>query len=653
MNLVIVESPKKANTINNFVGKNYTLESCYGHIRDLPKTTLGIDIEDDFEPRYRIPKEKKEIVDKLKKKSKEADNVIFATDEDREGEAIAWHLSKAIDVNDYERIVFHEITEPAIEKALENPRDIDMNLVNAQQARRILDRIVGYKLSPFLWEKVANKLSAGRVQSVALRIIAEREQEIRDFEPEIYYTISAILEKDSKDFESKLFRINGEKLPKPGIKDKEKVERIKNDLNSSNLEVSRYNSKPTRKKAPTPFITSTLQRAASGRLGFSAKQTMMFAQNLYENGLITYMRTDSLNLSQEALGKARGWIKENMDENYLLDKPRVFKTDSDTAQEAHEAIRPTNPFKHPEKVEVENKQQKDLYELIWKRFIGSQLPHAKFRRTTIEVEASENDNKSQYVLRKSGQVMVFDGFSRVWPKDFKQEKLPKLKEGQKINLDSLKVEDHETQPPSRYTEASLVKTLEKNGVGRPSTYASIISVIQERNYVQKNGRSFEPTDIGETVNQVLVNHFPRIVDMDFTAEMEEDLDRIAKGEIKWQEVVREFYDPFQENLDKKYDEVKKEDIVGKNKQRDIECEECGSKMEVKTSRYGKFLGCSNFPECKNTQKLPEDQEDLGGCPECENGEVVERRSQGQVFYGCSNYPDCEFAQSEKPSKSED
>lgn len=640
--LVIVESPTKAKTIGKFLGEDFDIESSYGHIRDLPKTTIGIDFDDNFKPRYRIPKDKKKNVNKLKDLAKDADEIIFATDEDREGEAIAWHLSQAMKVNDFKRIAFHEITEEAIKEAVKDPREIDMDLVNAQQARRVLDRIVGYKLSPFLWKKVANKLSAGRVQSVALRLIVEREQEIRDFDPETYWTIEGMLSKNSTDFETALYRINGEKLPKPGIMDEDRTNEIVSNIKSSDIEVTKVNKKETKKKAPTPFITSTLQRSASSRLNFSAKQTMMFAQRLYENGFITYMRTDSLNLSKSALQKARGFIKNEYGDKYVLDKPRVFKTKSESAQEAHEAIRPTDPTLKPEDLDIEQDKAKKLYKLIWERFIGCQLPNAKFERTTVEVTSEKDDE--EYILRSSGQVMKFDGFLKVWKKNYKTEKIPELEKGEIINLKKLEAIEHETQPPPRFNEASLVKTLEENDIGRPSTYAPIISVIQTRNYVTKDGRAFKPTEIGELVNKVLTEHFPNIVDIEFTADMEKKLDKVAHGKEEWQHVIEEFYGPFEENLEKKYDEVKKEDIVGKDEETEEKCPDCGKSLVVKTSRFGKFLGCSGFPDCKYTQPLEEDEEDLGKCPKCGKGDVVKRRTKkGTEFFGCGEYPDCDFA----------
>lgn len=641
--LVIVESPTKAKTIKKFLGDDFDIKSSYGHIRDLPKTTIGIDFDDNFKPRYRIPKDKKKNVNKLKNLAKDADEIVFATDEDREGEAIAWHLSKAMKAKDFKRIAFHEITEEAIKEAIKDPRDIDMDLVNAQQARRVLDRIVGYKLSPFLWKKVANKLSAGRVQSVALRLIVEREQKIRDFDPETYWTIEGMLSKNSTAFETALYRINGDKLPKPGIMDEGRTNEILSNIKSSDITVSKVNKKMTKKKAPTPFITSTLQRSASSRLNFSAKQTMMFAQRLYENGFITYMRTDSLNLSQSALKKARKFIGDQFGDKYLLDKPRVFKTKSESAQEAHEAIRPTNPELEPKDIDIEQDEAKKLYKLIWERFMGSQLPNAKFERTTVEATSKKDDN--EYILRSSGQVMKFDGFLKVWKKDYKTEEIPELEEGETIKLKELEAIEHETQPPPRFNEASLVKTLEEHDIGRPSTYAPIISVIQTRNYVTKDGRAFKPTEIGELVNKVLTEHFPNIVDIEFTADMEKKLDKVAKGNEKWQKVIEEFYGPFEENLEKKYDEVKKEDIVGPEEETDEKCEECGKPMVVKTSRFGKFLGCSGFPDCKNTRPLEdEEEEDLGKCPKCGKGDVVKRRTKkGTEFFGCGEYPDCDFA----------
>ncbi len=682
MNLVIVESPTKARTISKFLDSNYKVESSYGHVRDLPKGTLGVDEENNFEPHYVIPTKSRKIVNTLKKFAQTSKNIILATDEDREGEAIAWHLiqvlglvAKAktqINANDannsrhlqgvtashrVQRIVFHEITKKAIEGALKNPRGIDMNLVNAQQARRILDRLVGYKLSPFLWKKVMRGLSAGRVQSVALRLIVEREKEIRAFKPQEYWTIETILKTEAgKEFVALLSKIDSEALDKLSIKTEKDAQKIAEDLENASYRVSKIESKETKKNPLPPFITSTLQQTAASRLRFSAKQTMLFAQRLYENGFITYMRTDSLNLSSESLEAAREVIRKEFGKDYLIPAPRIFKTKSRLAQEAHEAIRPTDPALTPAKLKLKDPKEKKLYDLIWRRFIASQLPQAIFDATHLEIEAKSSLNAKTYTLVANGNILRFDGFLKVWYQKFEEKELPQLEENESLELLEVKPDQHFTKPPPRYNEASLIKALETEGIGRPSTYAPIISVIQQRNYVQKNEeRRFEPTEIGELVNRVLTEHFPKIVDIKFTAYMEEDLDKIAAGKKKWQRVIREFYEPFSKHLETKYKEVSKKDLVKEEKSNEV-CDKCGKLMVIKTSRFGKFLACTGFPDCKNTKslqmtnnKLTNDNGETMKCPKCTEGEVIRRRTKrSRLFYGCSRYPDCNFASWQKP-----
>jgi DNA topoisomerase-1 len=697
MNLIIVESPTKASTISKFLGKDYKVESSYGHIRDLPKSKLGIDIENNFEPQYVIPLKAKKRVNFLKKEAQNVEKIILATDEDREGEAIAWHLTQALDLGNLkfkiqnskqnskqipnskfqipkvERIVFHEITKSAIEEALKNPRGININLVNAQQARRVLDRLVGYKLSPFLWAKIMKRLSAGRVQSVALRLIVEREEEIRNFKPEEYWTIVASLLKIKnqkskiKNIEAYLYKINDEVVSKLGIKSKEEADKIVEDLKKCDYRVLKIEKKELKRNPLPPFTTSTLQQEASKKLHYSAKQTMRLAQNLYENGLITYHRTDSLNLSQESLTAAKKWIEKNLGKEYAIQAPRIFKTRSRLAQEAHEAIRPTNPELIPAKIKATLFQEKKLYELIWRRFIASQLPQARFDFTAIEIKAENSKSKTlnskqianskfqtsnTYILKTSGSIMKFDGFLKIWPIQFEEAELPALEENEELKLKEIKPEQHFTEPPPRYNEASLIKVLEKYGIGRPSTYAPIISVIQERNYVYKNEqRRFQPTEIGELVNKILVEHFPQIVDIQFTAQMEEKLDEIAQGKEKWQKVIENFYQPFAENLEKKYQEVKKQKPI--EEKTDEVCENCGKSMVIKYGKFGKFLACSGFPECRHTKQITTIMTDDKGekikCPKCQKGEIVRRKTKkGRFFYGCSRYPDCDYASWTKP-----
>lgn len=657
MNLVIVESPTKAKTISKFLGDNYQVGSSYGHVRDLPKSKLGIDVEHHFEPSYIIPLKARPVIKNLKSLLKKSDKVVLATDEDREGEAIAWHLFEALKLNEakikeVDRIVFHEITKSAIAEALKNPRTVDLNLVDAQQARRVLDRLVGYKLSPFLWKKVVGGLSAGRVQSVTVRLIAERENEIRNFKPEEYWTIIADLSKSGGDqnsllLEATLFKIRDKTLEKFDIKNKESAEKIAESIRGQKFQIAKVEKKSVKKNPPPPFITSTLQQEAVKRLGFSSKKTMFIAQRLYEHGLITYMRTDSVNLSQESLAAAKQWLETNLGKNYAIPSPRTFVNKSRLAQEAHEAIRPTEINKLPE--ELGDESDKKLYKLIWQRFLASQMPPAELAVTALEISGDE------YGFKANGQQIIFDGYLKIWPQKFSEVDLPSVEEGEFLELKDLKPIQHFTEPPPRYSEASLIKTLEEYGIGRPSTYAPIIAVIQLRNYAKKEKGRFYITEIGELVNKVLTEHFPEIVDIGFTAKMEENLDEIAQGEKKWQSVIADFYTPFSKNLESKYAEVSKKDLV-QQEATDEKCDKCGKPMVIKFGRFGKFLACSGFPECKSTkplqQKVKEEPKKIGmACPKCgvdSGGEIVERRvsrgrARGKIFWGCSRYPDCDYA----------
>jgi DNA topoisomerase I len=664
MKLILVESPTKSNTIQKFISKEYKVMASYGHIRDLPRGNLGIDTEKNFEPKYVIPTKVRKVVTALKKEAKKSDSIILATDEDREGEAIAWHLTKALGIDEgqnTERIVFHEITKNAIEKALKNPRKINLNLVDAQQGRRVLDRLVGYKLSPFLWKKIARGLSAGRVQSVTLKLVVDREIEIRNFKPQEYWSISALLNKQNesdKDIETNLFKIGTKPLDKFDIKNKEDAERIKTDLASGNFTIEKIDKKETKKNPPTPFITSTLQQESAKRLRYTSKKTMFLAQRLYEKGHITYMRTDSLNLSSSATGAARKWLEENLGKNYALETPRVFKAKSKLAQEAHEAIRPTKIDNSPDTINLKEEGEMRLYELIWQRFMGSQMPQAKFDSTTIVIKAE--GLKKEYGFRTSGNIMKFDGYLKIWLQKFEQKELPELEEKEKLKLKEILPQQHFTEPPPRYSEASLIKTLEENGIGRPSTYSPTISVIQARNYVEKDAGKFMPTEMGELVNKVLTENFPDIVDINFTAQMEDELDEVAHGKISWQGIIEEFYKPFAKNLEEKYEAVKREDVTGEEKT-DEKCEKCKKPMIIKMGRFGKFMACSGFPDCKTTKKI----EGGGGfgkagpksigikCEKCKEGDIVERkiskgRARGRRFWGCSKYPACDFATWDNP-----
>ncbi|MBI3114571.1 MAG: type I DNA topoisomerase [Candidatus Harrisonbacteria bacterium] len=684
MKLVIVESPTKAKTIAKFLGGDYAVESSYGHIRDLPKTKLGIDVEHEYEPQYVTMAKAKPVLKKLKDALKKSDAVILATDEDREGEAIAWHLAQALglgnsksealkskqiqktksETQNVQRIVFHEITKPAIAEALTRPRALDMNLVNAQQARRVLDRLVGYKLSPFLWKKVAKGLSAGRVQSVAVRLIVEREREIRGFKPEEYWTIVALLKTGGAEFEAALASLGDTPLEKFGIPSEAEARSIARDLEAAAYTVASVTKKTVKKNPLPPFITSTLQQEAAKRLGYSSKKTMLLAQRLYENGYITYMRTDSVNLSAESLHGAKRYLEETFGAAYASDAPRVFKTKSRLAQEAHEAIRPSRVTETPETIPVAEIGEKKLYTLIWRRFLASQMPQAVFDATTVEIAAaSPNGIKAKrYTLKANGAVIRFDGFLKVWQQKFKENELPPITEHATLELASVKPGQHFTEPPPRFNEASLIKILEEFGIGRPSTYAPIISVIQLRNYVKKEQGKFYPTEIGELVNNVLTENFPEVVDIDFTAKMEDTLDSVADGKERWQDVIGAFYVPFAKNLETKYAEVKK--TIADEPTNEV-CEKCGKPMVIKFGRFGKFMACSGFPECKNTKQLAKEPPKLIGmkCPEClaspdpatrdAPGDVVERRvgkgrARGKIFWGCSRYPACKFATWENP-----
>lgn len=639
MKLVIVESPTKAKTISKFLGKDYLIESSFGHVRDLPKSKLGVDVDNNFQPEYTIiPKAKKQIKT-LKEKMKKSDAVILATDEDREGEAIAYHLAQALDLKNPERIVFHEITKNAIENALKNPRKIDMSLVDAQQARRILDRLVGYKLSPLLWKKIARGLSAGRVQSVAVRLIVERQKEIDEFKPEEYWSIEAFLKQESRvksqesSFTARLVKKDEKTISKLGIKNKEETEKILKDLEGAEYKIIDIQKTEVKKNPLPPFTTSSLQQEANYRLGFSAKQTMFFAQRLYETGLITYHRTDSLNLANDFLQKAQKLIQDKFGKEYGLKIPHVYKTKSKGAQEAHEAIRPTSVEKEPETIKdsLEAKQYK-LYNLIWQRAVASQMQPAILDTTKIDIEAKN------YIFRSNGHIIKFDGFLKVYPIKTSETILPPLKLNEVLELIKLNSNQHFTKPPAPYTEATLVKTLEEYGIGRPSTYAPTISTIITRNYVEKQRKSLFPTEMGTLVNNLLVKHFPKIVDIKFTAEMENELDKIAQGKKEWIPIIENFYGPFEKNIQEKDKELDKKELT--EEKTDKICEKCGKPMIIKLGRYGKFFACSGYPECKNTMPLEKKSEPAGkDCPECGAPMEIKTGRYGK-FLGCSNYPKC-------------
>lgn len=644
MKLIIVESPSKGKTISGFLDKDYNVLASMGHVRDLPKTELGVDVENNFEPKYIIPTKAKKNVSLLKKAAKNAQEVILATDEDREGEAISWHLAEALGLKDAPRIVFHEITKEAIDEALKNPRKIDINLVNAQQARRILDRIVGYKLSPFLWKKVSKGLSAGRVQSVAVRLVVDKENEIKAFKPEEYWHIVALLKKtnNNQEFEARLIKDKENIIDKLDIKSKTQADEILANLNNAEYYIEKIEKKETKKNPFSPFTTSTLQQTSFNKLGYSAKMTMQLAQRLYEQGHITYHRTDSLNLSSLSLESAKKFIIEKFGQNYY--NFRKFKAKGN-AQEAHEAIRPTRANRNPESlVGIEPKQLK-LYTLIWQRFMACQMACAVFDSVSCDIKANN------YTFRANGQTLKFEGFLKVYKTKFEENELPDLKEKEKLNLVKIESSEHFTEPPARYNEASLIKALEKHGVGRPSTYAPTLSTIQERNYIAKNDqKKFFPTEMGIIVNTVLMENFPQIVDIDFTAKMEKELDEIAEGKDTWRKTLKDFYDPFAKNLAEKYKDVKKENTDIKTNKI---CIKCGKPMIEKLGRFGRFYACTGFPDCKHTESVAPIGQITEAinikCPKCLTGNIVLKNTKRRkIFFGCDNYPKCDFATWDKP-----
>lgn len=728
MNLVIVESPAKAKTIEKYLGSDFKVLASFGHVRDLPQKSLGIDTKNDFTPEYEIPINAKKVISDIKKAEKNSSSLYLATDLDREGEAISWHILKALNIKENDpnvkRIVFNEITKSALEKAMKHPRGLDMNLVDAQQARRVLDRLVGYKLSPLLWRKVKSGLSAGRVQSVAVRLVVEREREIEKFKPEEFWLLGANLSKILKDlstslkassdglvFKALLSEIEGEPVNKFDINSKDKADKVEKNLQNAKYKVLDISKKESVRKPPAPFTTSTLQMEASRKMGYSAKQTMMLAQKLYEAGHISYMRTDSTNLSDEATTAIRKTIKSEFGDKYLPESAQKYQTKTKRAQEAHEAIRPS----HIDKKEVsDDAREQKLYELIWKRTIASQMKESLFDITIVSIEArsdqkgskGESDGSKKFLFVAKGEGLRFDGFIRVYVEsgddetDEIENNIPSMKVGEILEFHDLIKDQKFTEPPKRYTEAMLVKKLESLGIGRPSTYAPTLGTIQDRGYVSLIEKRFQPTDIAKIVNDLLVEHFSNIVDYDFTAKMEDELDEIADGSRKWVPVVEEFYIPFEKNLEIKAKEIVKDDIIRPEKtkekcpecgepllirlgrygkfmacsgypeckySRPIEarkadgevakesggmesiakattekCEKCGGKMILKEGRFGKFIACENYPKCKNTKTIV--QSSGIKCPDCGEGEVVERRTKkGRMFWGCSRYPGCKYA----------
>ncbi len=648
-NLVILESPSKAKTVKKYLGAGYDVVASTGHIIDLPKSKLGVDVDNNFEPQYVNMKDKADIIKELKKRAKGCDTVYLATDPDREGEAIAWHLSHLLNIDEKApvRVTFNEITKSGVQYGMSHPRSIDVDIVNAQQTRRILDRIVGYKLSPFLWKKVRRGLSAGRVQSVAVRIIVDREEEIRAFKSTEYWSIDAKFTSASskKVFAAKLAEVDGKKAQ---IDNKQQADAILDNLKDAEFVVTNLKKSQRKKQPAPPFTTSTLQQEASRRLSFQARRTMKAAQELYEGvdiedmgavGLITYMRTDSLRISDEAKTAAAELIKNIYGKEYLPEKPRTFKSKSN-AQDAHEAIRPTNVELTPAKVKKSlTSDQFKLYKLIWERFMASQMANAIMDTVSVDITAKN------CLFKSSGYSVKFDGFTKLYEETKDSEEqggaLPKISNGEKLILEEILGNQHFTQPPARYNEASLIKALEENGIGRPSTYAPTISTILDRHYVEReSGNQLKPTPLGEVITGLLKEKFNNIVDVKFTARVENSLDDIEKGDKDWVETLRGFYKGFAESLEKAEQDMEGKHLKVPDEMTDIICEECGRNMVIKIGPYGKFLGCSGFPECKFTKKIV--TETKGNCPKCGKKMLLKKSKKGKPFYGCENFKDCNF-----------
>lgn len=649
-NLVILESPSKAKTVKKYLGAGYDVIASTGHIIDLPKSKLGVDVDNDFTPQYVNMKDKSDVIKELKKHAKSSETIYLATDPDREGEAIAWHLSHLLNISENApvRVTFNEITKSGVQYGMSHPRTINTNVVDAQQARRVLDRIVGYKLSPFLWKKVRRGLSAGRVQSVAVRIIVDRENEIRSFKTQEYWSIDAKLlaASSKKAFAAKLTEVDGQKAE---IADKAQADEILKRLENAEYVVSALKKSQRKKQPAPPFTTSTLQQEASRRLSFQARRTMKAAQELYEGidvegvgavGLITYMRTDSLRISDEAKTAAAGLIKELYGAEYLPDAPRVYKS-KNNAQDAHEAIRPTDVTLTPEKIKGSlSGDQYKLYRLIWERFMASQMQNAVMDTVSADITAAG------CLFKASGYSVKFDGFTKLYEEsregeDAQSGMLPKLDKGEKLKPEEVLGHQHFTQPPARYNEASLIKTLEENGIGRPSTYAPTISTILDRHYVEREtGNQLKPTALGEVITELLKDHFNNIVDVKFTAKMESDLDDIENGERNWVDTMRRFYGGFSKTLEKAEQDMEGKRVKVPDEQTDIVCEECGKPMVIKIGPYGKFLGCSGFPDCKFTKKIV--VETKGSCPKCGKKMLAKKSKKGKPFYGCEDYKNCNF-----------
>lgn len=647
--LVIVESPAKAKTIGKYLGKNYIVEASMGHVRDLPKSKLGVDIDNDFEPKYITIRGKGDLLKTLRKAAKKADKVYLATDPDREGEAISWHLANLLNIEDGEecRIVFNEITKTAVKNSIKNARQINQNLVDAQQARRILDRLVGYEISPILWKNVKWGLSAGRVQSAALKLICDREEEIKKFIPEEYWTVDCELKKGRKKFPIKLSTYKNKKIE---LKTEDETNKVIESIDKDNFVIKSIKKGSKLKNPMAPFTTSTLQQEASKKLNFMTKKTMSVAQGLYEGvevkghgtvGLITYMRTDSVRISQEAQESAKNFILNNYGESYLPKETRIYKGKKNI-QDAHEAIRPTNIDITPEvaKANLTNEQYK-LYTLIWKRFVSSQMASCILNTNSIDILNGE------YKFKASGSTIQFDGFMKIYEYAISEDddnSLPELEEGEILKSASLEGKQHFTQPPARYTEASFVKLLEEKGIGRPSTYVPTISTLLSRDYVNREKKNLIPTELGFIVNNIICEYFKQIADVDFTASMERNLDHIEDGEIQWKSVVGEFFEPLKHSLEKAEKEMAK--VVIEDEVSDVPCDKCGKMMVIKKGRYGKFLACPGYPECKNAKPIVE--EIKAPCPKCGRKVLAKRSKKGKRFYGCSGYPECDFVSWNEP-----
>lgn len=649
-NLVIVESPAKAKTIEKYLGKKYKVIASMGHVRDLPRSQMGVDYENNYEPKYITIRGKGPVVKDLKRHAKKAKHVYLASDPDREGEAIAWHLAHILEIEDdgKTRVVFNEITKEAVKDSFKHPRGIEMNLVDAQQARRILDRLVGYNISPVLWKKVKKGLSAGRVQTVALRLVIDRENEIRNFKPEEYWKIEGEFRYKRSKFTARFLHLKDKPYK---LEKKDDVEYITKQLDSDQFEVTKVTKKEKKRYPAKPFTTSTLQQEAARKLNFKARKTMMVAQQLYEGidlkkqgtvGLITYMRTDSTRISNQAQAEAKSYIESEYGKDYTAYRQSKGQGD----QDAHEAVRPTSVYRTPSDMKPYlSRDQYRLYKLVWERFVASQMAAAIL--DTVAMDLTQNDVK----FRANGQTVKFKGFMSVYveAKDDKDEnknnKLPVIKEGEMVTATKIDPSQHFTQPPPRYTEARLVKTLEELKIGRPSTYAPTIDTIQKRNYVKNESKRFVPTELGEIVYEQVKDYFPEIIDVDFTANMETLLDKIAEGEIDWHKVIDDFYSSFEQDVQRAEEEMEKIEI--KDEPAGEDCEVCGAPMVIKMGRYGKFMACSNFPDCRNTKAIVKK---IGvDCPKCKDGEVIERKSKkNRIFYGCSNYPDCDFVTWDKP-----